>query len=275
MRLQTLTALALAAAGLVGVACQGGGERQTVDEAGPVRLVEGERSDPVPENVKVRFDAPPPGSVSPDSVVEAGIDVQGFTLEDTTPAVDRRGIAISERGTHVHFMVDNSPYVAVYDENEVLELTGLETGAHWLRAFAARQWHESVKTDSAFAMRKFYVNDTLPDLDVQRDDPLLTYSRPKGLYRGQAADSILVDFFVTNAELGPDAHSVRLTVDDSLVYSLDEWKPHYLLGLDSGEHAVKLDLIGPKGSVVPGAFNTTERVITVVRDTVAEGPMER
>lgn len=32
----------------------------------------------------------------------------------------------------------------------------------------------------------------------------------------------MVDFFVTNAELGPDAHSGRLTVDDTLVYDLDD-----------------------------------------------------
>ncbi|MFB6239977.1 MAG: hypothetical protein ABEJ46_00120, partial [Gemmatimonadota bacterium] len=247
---------------------------QPANEAGPVQLVEGSRSEPVPEDVSVRIEYPRPNALSPDSLAEADIEVEGLQLRDPTPKEDRRGIAVSERGQHVHFVVDNAPYVAVYDESEAIDLSGLETGAHVLRAFAARSWHESVKTEDAFAIRKFYVNDTVPEVEWKRDTPLLTYSRPKGLYRGSDADSVMVDFFVTNAELGSDAHAVRLTVDDSLVYTLEEWKPYYLLGLDSGEHTVKLDLLGPDGTVVPGPFSTTERVITVVRDTVSEGPMQ-
>lgn len=32
--------------------------------------------------------------------------------------------------------------------------------------------------------------------------------------------------------------------------------------------------LGPDGVVVTGPFNSTERVITVVRDTVSQGPMQ-
>ena len=34
--------------------------------------------------------------------------------------------------------------------------------------------------------------------------PLLTYSRPKGEYTGAGAESIMVDFYLTNATLGPN-----------------------------------------------------------------------
>lgn len=257
---------------LLAFGCQTGGDAG--GEAGPVRLVEGERTTPTPENADVDIEYPRPNALSPDSLAEAGLEVEGFELGTPTSGEESRGIAASGRGQHIHFIVDNAPYVAIYDDDRVIDISGLDTGAHVLRAFPARSWHESIKTDSAFAIRKFYVNDTTPDVEWERDTPLLTYSRPKGLYRGPGADSIMVDFFVTNAQLGPDAHSVRLTVDDSLVYELDEWKPYYLLGLDSGEHSVKLDLLDPEGVVVPGPFSTTERVITVVRDTVAAGPMQ-
>lgn len=259
-------------ASLLPLGCQPGGEAGR--DIGPVRLVEGERSSPVPQNVDVDIEYPRPNALSPDSLAEAGLEVEGFELGASTAGEEARGIAASERGQHLHFIVDNTPYVPIYDDDRVIDISGLDPGAHVLRAFPARSWHESVKRDSAFAIRKFYVNDTTPDVDWTSDTPLLTYSRPKGLYRGPGADSIMVDFFVTNAELGPDAHSVRLTVDDTLVYTLEEWKPYYLLGLESGEHTVKMDLLGPDDVVVPGPFNSTERVITVVRDTVAAGPMQ-
>lgn len=73
--------------------------------------------------------------------------------------------------------------------------------------------------------------------------------------------SILVDVCLTNAELGPEAHTVRPTVDDTVVRTIDAWKPHYLPGLESGEHTVELDLLDPDDVVVPGPFKTTERVI--------------
>jgi hypothetical protein len=92
---------------------------------------------------------------------------------------------------------------------------------------------------------------------------LLTYSRPKGTYEGADADSVMVDFYLTNVELGPDAHSVRLTVDDSLSFSITDWAPHYVLGLPDGEHTFRLELLDPAGTLVPGPFNSTERVITV------------
>lgn len=259
-------AAATAVACLTLAACDG---RRAADEAGPVRLVEGQRSMPKPDSVAVRIEYPRANALSPDSMAEAGLEVEGFTLGAPTAGEEGRGIATSDDGQHVHFIVDDNPYVAIYDDEEVIDVSGLETGAHLLRAFASRSWHESVKTDSAFAVRKFYVNDTTPDLEWERGSPLLTYSRPKGLYLGAEADSVMVDFFVTDAELGEDAHSVRLTVDDTLVYELEEWKPYYLLGLDSGEHSVKLDLLAPDGTVVPGGLNTTERVITIARDTMA------
>lgn len=268
LNLRTIGILTLAA--LAGTACQ---QERAGGEAGPVQLVEGERSTPRPTEATLSFTAPAPGALSPDTVVEAGLEVEGFELGATTPGAEERGIAMSGDGQHVHFIVDDAPYVAIYDDEEVIDLSGLETGTHVLRAFPSRQWHESVKAGDAFALRTFHVGDTTSGVELDPDAPLLTYSRPKGLYRGADADSVMVDFYVTNAELGPEAHAVRLVVDDTIVHVLDEWKPYYLLGLDSGQHTVKLDLLGPDGTVVTGPFNTTERVITVARDT-ASGAMD-
>jgi len=92
--------------------------------------------------------------------------------------------------------------------------------------------------------------------------PLLTYSRPKGAYEGKAADSILLDFWLRNATLGPDGYRVRYTVDDWAT-TLTEWKPVKLTGLSDGTHSIKLELLDPTGAVVAGEYNSTTRVITV------------
>lgn len=122
-----------------------------------------------------------------------------------------------------------------------------------------------MKGDGAFASTWFAVGDTAGGQGRDPEAPLLTYSRPKGTYSGADADSIMVDFYVSNVEIGPgdDQHRVRLTVDDTLSWSLTKWAPHYVLGLAPGEHVFRLELLTPEGSVAPGPFNATERVITV------------
>lgn len=233
-----------------------------------VELVEGSPSEPGFPEASLQIEAPEPGASFEEGTVEARLSLEGFELGASTPGLEDRGLAFSENGQHVHFIVDNEPYRALYDLGDPVEVSGLDPGRHVLRAFASRQWHESVKSDGAFAATWFTVGD---DGEVEAWDPeapLLTYSRPKGTYAGADADSVMVDFYLSNAEIGPgdDQHSVRLTVDDSLSWTLTEWAPHYVLGLDEGDHAFRLELLAPDGTVVPGPFNSTERVITVESD---------
>lgn len=248
---------------LLGAACTP--EQETSEAGVEVRLVEGTRSEPGFPDAHLSFDAPNPGVVIPDTAVHADLDLTGYELAVPTEGAEIRGLAMSDRGQHVHVILDNEPYRAIYDAEQAVDFTGLTPGLHVLRAFPSRQWHESVKTPGAFARTYFFVGDTTDGPAFDPEAPLLTYSRPKGTYEGAAADSIMVDFYLTNAELGRDAHSVRLTVDDTLGFSITTWAPHYVLGLSDGQHTFKLDLLAPDGTVVPGPLNTTERTITVAR----------
>lgn len=249
---------------LVGAACAPEGE--TPEAGAEVRLVEGTRSEPGFPEARLSFDAPDPGVVLPDTAVHADLDLTGYELAVPTPGGASRGLAMSEQGQHVHVILDNEPYRAIYDAERAVDFTGLTPGLHVLRAFPSRQWHESVKTPGAFAWTYFFVQDTSDGPSFDPEAPLLTYSRPKGIYEGSASDSIMVDFYLTNAELGPDAHSVRLTVDDTLSFSITTWAPHYVLGLPGGQHTFKLDLLAPDGTLVPSPLNTTTRTITVADD---------
>ena len=103
---------------------------------------------------------------------------------------------------------------------------------------------------------------------VDRAKPLLTYSRPKGKYKGPDADAIMIDFWLSNAKLQGDGgqHRVRYSVDGGEPKFITRWEPIWLTGWTAGKHTVKLELVDGAGNVVEnGGYNTTSREITVVR----------
>lgn len=273
LRLTLYTLLGIPAAVTL-AAC--GGEAGT--EAGGLELVPGERSEATFPDAAVSIEAPAEGAVVDTASPGVRLSVEGFELGASTPGADRRGLALSGKGQHVHLILDNEPYQAVYDAAGPVRLGAgpLEPGVHVLRAFASRQWHESVKSPGAFDVTHFFVGDTTGEgVDARvpygPGEPLLTYSRPKGSYEGADADSVMVDFYLRNAELGPDGHRVRLTVDDTTSWVIEDWAPHYLVGLADGEHEIRLELLAPDGQPVPGALSTAERTISVSREAGGGG----
>lgn len=103
---------------------------------------------------------------------------------------------------------------------------------------------------------------------VDKTKPLLTYSRPKGEYKGADADAIMIDFWLSNAKLKGDGgeYRVRYSVDGGEAKYIDKWEPIWLSGWISGKHTVKLELLDASGNAVEnGGYNTTSRDITVVK----------
>jgi hypothetical protein len=194
--------------------------------------------------------------------VEVRFNLSGYTLDEATPGGEERGIARAP-GQHIHLILNNDRYQALYDADEPVVFDDLPPGTHHFRAFPGTDWHESVKTPGAFAIRTIHVGDGEAAPRVDPDGPLLTYSRPVGEYAGADADSILVDFYLTGARLAEDGYRVRLTVNGMGEAMITEWRPYLLLGLPPGEHTVRLELLDPQGQVVPGEFNQAERTITV------------
>jgi hypothetical protein len=104
--------------------------------------------------------------------------------------------------------------------------------------------------------------------DVDPKKPLLTYSRPKGDYKGADADAIMIDFWLTNTKLQGDGgpYRVRYSVDGGESKFMDKWEPIWLTGWAAGKHNVKLELVDKDGNLVDnGGYNSTTREITVTR----------
>lgn len=103
---------------------------------------------------------------------------------------------------------------------------------------------------------------------IDRAKPLLTYSRPKGEYKGDDANAIMIDFWLSNAKLQGDGgeYRVRYSVDGGEAKYIDKWEPIWLAGFAAGKHTVKLELVDKSGNAVDnGGYNTTTRDITVVK----------
>lgn len=104
--------------------------------------------------------------------------------------------------------------------------------------------------------------------EVDATKPLLTYSRPKGEYKGADADAIMIDFWLKNAKLQGDGgeYRVRYSVDGGEAKFIDKWEPIWLTGWAAGKHTIKLELVDKSGTpVVNGDYNSTTREITVTK----------
>jgi hypothetical protein len=104
--------------------------------------------------------------------------------------------------------------------------------------------------------------------DVDPAKPLLTYSRPKGEYKGDDANAIMIDFWLSNAKLTGDGgeYKVRYSVDGGDAKMLEKWEPIWLSGWTAGKHTIKLELVDKDGKpVANGDYNTTTRDITVTK----------
>ena len=103
---------------------------------------------------------------------------------------------------------------------------------------------------------------------VDKAKPLLTYSRPKGDYKGADADAIMIDFWLLNAKLSGDGgeYKVRYSVDGGEAKMIEKWQPIWLSGWANGKHTVKLELVDKDGKPVDnGGYNSTTREITVAK----------
>ncbi len=151
--------------------------------------------------------------------------------------------------------------------SELIGTDKLADGQHVLVAFPGRANHESVKTPGAMAVVQFWVGkkaDAAQDLKK----PMLVYSRPKGDYKGDMANHVLVDFQLLNDKLAQGGDHVHITVTgpgaDGLTADATQFGPPYFLdNLQDGSYTVKLDLLGADGKPVPGSWNSVSRTINV------------
>ena len=230
-----------------------------IAEAAPPSVIEELRQDLEDYQPQVSILSPKPNEVLSEDPVAVKLQVKDL------PIFKDKKLGL---GPHLHVLLDNLEYQAVYDTDQPLMLEKLPPGTHTIRAFASRPWHESFKNDGAYAQVTFHVFAKTQEHSPDPKLPLLTYSRPQASY---GAEPIMLDFYLTNAPLHLVAQEndkddiadwrIRATVNGES-FVVDRWQPLYLKGFKPGKNWVQLEFLDEKGQPVQNTFNNTARLIT-------------
>ena len=160
-------------------------------------------------------------------------------------------LANSAKGQHIHFIINNGPYSAHYEDSFT---KNIKNENNVVLAFLSRSYHESVKNHNAFVLTQ------IGDKTIDLNNEFLFYSRPKGTYKGTDTQKLLLDFYLINTEISANGNKVKATIQDS-EFIIDEWAPYYIEGLPKGEIKIKLELIDSSGSLIDTPFNPSERTV--------------
>src|SRR5690606_14562802 len=129
----------------------------------------------------------------PDAKINSMTYLQGkFTFELSgdsyrlgvqTADAGQKMCANSAEGQHIHVIIDNEPYHARY--TSTFSDVPMEDGSHYVLGFLSRSYHESIKTKDAFKASSMFVTDGSALEFESINEPMLFYSRPKGVYVGE------------------------------------------------------------------------------------------
>jgi hypothetical protein len=225
--------------------------------SGSIQLTKGEDSPEFPDAMLEQIQ-PTDGQRLRSGTVTFRYNIKNFKLTEMTEDAHNKMLANSEQGQHIHLIVNNEPYDALYKTTHQKELSP----GHYVEiSFLSRSYHESIKTPDAYVLRQFMVgNAENKNVDLTR--PHMFYSRPKGEYEGKDTERIMLDFYLVNTDLSENGHKVRATINGQ-EFMINEWKPYYITGLPMGEATIQLELLDGDGNRVDSPFNPVTRTITL------------
>jgi len=196
-----------------------------------------------------------------DSLYAFDYSVKNYTLQNQTSDATHRHCANSGKGQHIHFIVNNAPYKAKYNTSFEEKLN---PGTNVILSFLSRSYHESIKNGQAYNL-SVIENKGVKTIDFDKNAPHLFYSRPKGTYKGNDAQKVLVDFYLVNTSLAENGNKVILTVDQD-EFIITKWAPYFIEGLDLGEHTFAIKLVDKDNNLIEGPFNKSgNRTITITQ----------
>ena len=191
-------------------------------------------------------------------------DVSGtdYKLGVQTSDAPQKMCANSDKGQHIHLIVDNAPYSAQYTADFDFDVAD---GDHYMLSFLSRSYHESIKTQPAHLLKKITVANKAITASEDVKEMMLNYSRPKGTYVGKAeTEKVMLDFYLNNVAIGAN-YFVKAEINGE-EHVIDTWQPYYITGLPMGDNKIKLTLIDENGKAVDAPYNPVERVFTLKED---------
>jgi hypothetical protein len=207
------------------------------------------------------LNSPDDGAVLKSNAVKFSYDIKNYQLaKPTTEGSCAINCANSDKGQHIHLILNNQPYLAKYQPSFT---DSLADGHYIALSFLSRSYHESLKHFGASDVRQFTVGKG-PKEKVDLSKPMLFYSRPKGEYKGKDTENVLLDFFLTNTTLSETGNRVRATINGKS-FIITDWRGYVIKGLPLGESTIKLELLDAAEKEIPGKYNVVERKITLTK----------
>jgi hypothetical protein len=196
--------------------------------------------------------------------VSFAFDVKNYELKMQTSDNGTKMCNNSDKGQHIHFILDNQPYKALYEpKNEVTLANGTE---HYLMAFLSRSYHESIKSKGAAIVYHFSIDKNGKLVKMANPTrPMVFYSRPKGDYIGKDTANVLLDFYVWNDSLSSTGSKMKVQVSNEsrsgrdTTFTLDKWAPVFIQNLGTGKSKVQLTLVDKNGNQIDSSFGKPAR----------------
>lgn len=243
-------------------------EKEIVNENDATDIVESDLQVSLSEVISPKFpdavlemNQPLEGNNYDPGTIEFQFNVKNYQLTNQTLDADTKQCANSGKGQHIHFILNGSPYKALYKPAYKAEL---DVGNYVVLSFLSRSYHESLKHYGAYVISQFSVGETKSE-PVDLTVPHMFYSRPKGEYKGLDTERVILDFYLVNTDLSSEGNKVRATINGEQ-FLIDKWAPYFMEGLPMGESTIKLELVDHTGNIIDGPFNSVERTISLVSE---------
>jgi hypothetical protein len=215
------------------------------------------------EHAEIHLRSAAATTISKDSTkIAFAFDVKNYNLKNQTSDASGKQCNNSDKGQHIHFILDNNPYVALYEPKHSITLA--KNNEHYLMCFLSRSYHESIKSKGAAFVYHFKIDEN-GKLEKLEDPttPMLFYSRPKGDYLGKDTNNLLLDFYVWNAQLGAD-YKVKTNIKNEQNGQqkeavLDIWQAQFIEHLGTGKSSVSITLVDKDGNAVQGPMTSATR----------------
>jgi hypothetical protein len=197
-----------------------------------------------------------------DSVkITVDYDVKNYELKNQTGDAATKDCNNSKDGQHIHFILDNQPYMALYEPTKTFTVP--VKSEHYLMSFLSRSYHESIKTKDAGVLYHFSVDEKgkLTKMEIPKT-PMIFYSRPKGQYIGNDTKNLLLDFYIYNTSLAANGNKVKIIVNGT-DFTVDTWQPYFINNVPMGETTVAAQLIDKDGKNIDGVNTSVSRKINL------------
>lgn len=207
-----------------------------------------------------------PEAVAPYVHILSPVMEQCLPGPDVAVTVETGGVGFTPCGCSLHFMLDNEPFEVQYDPSHPHVFQDVRPGTHTVRAYATDAQHQAIPGTLNYVTFSVAYPDEENRLEF--NEPLLTYNLPQGEYRGIDSGDLTINFLVDGTVMARRGYRVNYYVDGRR-YVVSDCLTRHVKGLAPGFHTVRVDLVDERNRVVPGPFNSTERVVLLSPEKVS------